>query len=107
MLFLVAPEVSVMEREVYAAGGEVVVMSCVISASPLYDAYWTKGSDINGKRIKTDWKYIVRFFFVCLFFVCLFVCVSVLLLLFFYGEFNNVFVISLTVGPSNIQFMDN
>ncbi|XP_060563461.1 opioid-binding protein/cell adhesion molecule homolog [Ruditapes philippinarum] len=52
-----APEVTVMEPEVYAAGGEVVVMSCAVSASPLYDAYWTKGSDVNGKRIESDWKY--------------------------------------------------
>lgn len=48
-----------MEPEVYAAGGEVVTMSCAVQASPLYDAYWTRGTSQYGPRIVNDWKYIV------------------------------------------------
>lgn len=55
-----APEVTVMEPEVYASGGDVVVMSCVVQASPLYDAYWTFGTDVNGDRINTTWKYLLK-----------------------------------------------
>ncbi|XP_045216679.2 hemicentin-2-like [Mercenaria mercenaria] len=54
-----APEVTVMEPEVYAAGGEVAVMSCVVQGSPLYGTYWTMGTDVYGKPIKANWKYLV------------------------------------------------
>ncbi|XP_045216680.1 protein CEPU-1-like [Mercenaria mercenaria] len=54
-----APEVTVMEPVVYAAGGEVVVMSCAVKASPLFDAYWTKGTDVYGTPIEPGWKYLV------------------------------------------------
>lgn len=49
-----------MEPEVHAAGAEVVAMSCVVQASPLFEAYWVFGRNVtNENKISTNWKYIV------------------------------------------------
>lgn len=49
-----------MEPEVYAAGGEMVTMSCAVQGSPVYDAFWAMGTSQYGTRITgKEWKYIV------------------------------------------------
>ncbi|XP_060563460.1 opioid-binding protein/cell adhesion molecule-like isoform X2 [Ruditapes philippinarum] len=49
-----APQAEVMNKVVYAEVGEVTVLSCVVQASPLMDAFWLNE---NGDRIQEKRKY--------------------------------------------------
>lgn len=56
-------EVKVMEADVFAAGGDMVAMSCVVQGSPLYESYWVKGLNTGGRGERLNstekyWKYI-------------------------------------------------